>query len=108
VWPGHGRKHPSPLKQGKPLIKAPVLWPKKAASPAKQFGQRKKNFACDLNVDSSLLPAKVHHRRAAISLPFIMLQHILTILVLASAADATPNATAMSHGVAGINVTVPQ
>jgi hypothetical protein len=26
VWPGHGRKHPSPLKQGKPAPKAFVLW----------------------------------------------------------------------------------
>ena len=44
VWPGHGRKHPSPLKQGKPALKVFVLWPKKAASPAKQFGQRKKTL----------------------------------------------------------------
>ena len=44
VWPGHGRKHPSPLKQGKPVLKVFVLWPKKAASPAKQFGQRKKTL----------------------------------------------------------------
>jgi hypothetical protein len=41
VWPGHGGKHPSPLKRGKPVLKVFVLWPKKAASPAKQFGQRK-------------------------------------------------------------------
>jgi hypothetical protein len=44
VWPGHGGKHPSPLKRGKPVLKVFVLWPKKAASPAKQFGQRKKTL----------------------------------------------------------------
>ena len=44
AWPGHGKKHPSPLKQGKPVLKVFVLWPKKTASPAKQFGQRKKTL----------------------------------------------------------------
>jgi hypothetical protein len=44
AWPGYGRTHPSPLKQGKPVLKVFVLWPKKAASPAKHFGQRKKTL----------------------------------------------------------------